>query len=143
MTPDIPESAAAFVSELAALQPNPVSIWLIGSRANGRATERSDTDFIVFGSQKLINEVKSRLMQPELVDCLIVYDNDNYQDPWQEKRGSLTNLKWHQIDNFTAIYTGFKWIPDEEKTLEFDTNMGSTIHLRERALRVWPLNAIQ
>jgi hypothetical protein len=138
MTQNIPAHAAVFVSELASLQPNPASIWLIGSRANGRATENSDTDLIVFGSKKLIAEARSQLIQPNLVDCLIVYDNDNYLDPWQEKSGSLSSLKWQQIDNCTAMYTGSKYTPDEEASLAPEANMGNIVHLQEHAFRVWP-----
>jgi predicted nucleotidyltransferase len=46
---EIPPSIDIFIRRLAGVQPSPESIWLIGSRANGGATNKSDWDFVVFG----------------------------------------------------------------------------------------------
>ncbi|MEE2003388.1 nucleotidyltransferase domain-containing protein [Alkalimonas sp. MEB108] len=138
MIHNIPAHALTFVSELTILEPSPSSIWLIGSRANGRATEKSDTDIIVFGSEKLIAKAKLKLSQPNLVDCLIVYDNNNFKDPWQEKSGSLTGLKWKLMDHCTAKYMGSKWLQDEDSSLEFGADMGSVVHHQELAFKIWP-----
>jgi predicted nucleotidyltransferase len=138
MKSQLTEEASALVAELAALKPRPDSVWLIGSRANGRATQQSDTDLIVFGSEELIRAARSQLKQPNNVDCLIVFNGDDYQDPWQEKSGSLGKLQWEQIDERSAKYIGTKWLPDEESSLEFDADMGELVDRQERAVKVWP-----
>ena len=134
----IPEHVAAFITELAALQPTPNAVWLIGSRANGRANDKSDTDLLVFGSEALIDAARSHLERPESTDCLIVYDDDEYRDPWQQKSGSLCKLKWQQVDDGNAKYVGTRWIPDEESSLEFGADMGDLVERQERAVRLWP-----
>jgi predicted nucleotidyltransferase len=138
MTIHFTKQASAFISALAALQPPPDSIWLIGSRANGRATQESDTDLIVFGSKALLDIIRSQLKQPEEVDCLVVFNGDDYQDPWQEKTGSLTKLQWLKLDASSARYVGTKWVPDEESSLECGADMGNFLHRQERAIRLWP-----
>ena len=134
----LPDQVSALISTLAALQEPPISIWLIGSRANGRATELSDTDLIVFGSLELLSIAKSQIKQPEAVDCLIVFNNNEYQDPWQKKNGSLSSLQWQNIDSKTATYIGTKWVPDAESSSECGADMGNLVKRQEQAVRVWP-----
>jgi len=93
MSPDLPQEAREFVVTLTTLDPPPDSVWVIGSRANCRATETSDTDLLVFGSQALIDALRESVPAPERIDCLVVYDGDNDQDPWKTKSGSITKLK--------------------------------------------------
>lgn len=134
----LPDQVSALISTLAALQEPPISIWLIGSRANSRATELSDTDLIVFGSLELLSIAKSQIKQPEAVDCLIVFNNNEYQDPWQKKNGSLSSLQWQNIDSKTATYIGTKWVPDAESSSECGADMGNLVKRQEQAVRVWP-----
>lgn len=134
----IPAHVVKFISALAELQPQMTDVWLIGSRANERATEKSDTDLIVFGSKDLIDAAKECVEPPTDIDCLIVYDGDNYRDPWQDKTGSLTELNWKPIDSQLANYVGTKFIQDYEASKEFDIKMGSVEQLNERAVRFWP-----
>lgn len=131
---DIPEHVHSFIRLLATAEPSPVSIWLMGSRANGRATPASDTDLLVFGSMALLHVLAS-MPPPAGIDCLVVFDGDHYQDPWQEKKGSLARLEWRPVDATRSGYVGVKWIPDEESS---DESMGNMVHLQERAVRVWP-----
>lgn len=138
MTAQLTDQTSALISQLVELQSPPDSVWLIGSRANGRATNQSDTDLIVFGSEALLSTVRCQLTRPEAVDCLIVFNGDDYQDPWQEKSGSLSSLQWKQIDANSAKYVGNKWVPDEESSLECGADMGDLIYLQERAIRLWP-----
>ena len=138
MESQLTDQASALIAELTALQPPPDSIWLIGSRANGRATIESDTDLIVFGSETFLNVVRSQLKRPQSVDCLVVFNGDDYQDPWQKKSGSLRKLQWQQVDTTHAKYIGTKWVPDEESSIEFDADMGNLVDLQEQAIRVWP-----
>jgi len=134
----LPIHAQGFISELSSIEPQPDSIWLIGSQANGRATESSDTDLLIFGSEALYREAKEKTDAPIKVDCLIVTDGNNYQDPWQKKSGSIEKLKWQQVTESTAKYVGAKWVPDEESSTELGANMGNLIKLNESAFRVWP-----
>lgn len=138
MTINLTKQASAFISALTAIRPPPDSIWLVGSRANGRATQKSDTDLIVFGPEALLGAIRSQLKQPEEVDCLVVFNGDDYQDPWQEKSGSLTELQWQKFDANSAQYIGRRWVPDEESSLECGADMGNFLHLKERAIRLWP-----
>lgn len=138
MKSQLTDQASELVAQLAALQPPPDSIWLIGSRANGRATHESDTDLLVFGSEAFLSAARAQLKRPQTVDCLVVFNGDDYQDPWQEKSGSLSKLKWEQSDASSARYIGTKWVPDEESSIEFDADMGDLVQLQERAIRVWP-----
>lgn len=138
MKSQLTDEASELVAQLITLQPPPDSIWLIGSRANGRATHESDTDLLIFGSEAFLGAARAKLNRPRAVDCLVVFNGDDYQDPWQEKSGSLGKLKWERIDASSARYIGTKWVPDEESSIEFDADMGDLVQLQERAIRVWP-----
>ena len=132
---DLPKHVHIFIKLLATIKPAPKSVWVMGSRANGRATTASDTDLLVFGSMVLLRTLASMSSPPVGIDCLVVFDGDNYQDPWQEKKGSLALIEWQPIDATFSRYVGIKWIPDDESG---DESMGDMIHLQERAVRVWP-----
>jgi len=138
MKSQLTDQAATLITELTALQPPPDSIWLIGSRANGRATVESDTDLIVFGSEAFLYATRSQLEKPQSVDCLVVFNGDDYKDPWQKKNGSLSKLKWQQVDETHAKYIGSKWVPDEESSIDFDADMGNIVDFQEQAIRIWP-----
>ena len=115
-----------------------VEVWLMGSRANGRARPDSDTDLLIFGPDGFLQSVISGLNQPADIDCLVVYDGDNYQDPWQDKSGSLRKLQWKRLDERSATYVGTKWVPDDESATEFNADMGDWVERDERAYRMWP-----
>ena len=138
MTLELPAHVSIFIERLVSLTTEPIEVWVMGSRANGRARPDSDTDLLIFGPHGFLELVKTQLQQPYDIDCLVVYDGDNYKDPWQEKRGSLTKLCWNKMDDQTATYIGTKWVPDEESSVEFGADMGDLIERKERARRVWP-----
>lgn len=138
ITCSIPRYSLEFITEIASLNSEPLEIWLMGSRANGRERPDSDTDLLIFGPDGFLEEVRVRLQQPTDIDCLVVYDGDNYNDPWQEKRGSLSQLRWNRIDSRAATYMGTMWVPDEESSAEFAADMGQIVNREERAWRVWP-----
>ncbi len=116
----------------------PVEVWLIGSRANGRARPDSDTDLLIFGPDGFLESVRIGLQEPTDIDCLVVYDGDNFQDPWQEKSGSLGELRWNRVDDQAATYIGTKWVPDKESSAEFEADMGELVKCNERSWRIWP-----
>jgi predicted nucleotidyltransferase len=140
----LPNDVVAFVERLVALKPRPIAIWLIGSRANDRANDRSDTDLLIFGSNELLSAIRDELVPPEKVDCLVVFNGDEFKDPWRDKAGSLSELKWTPIDDFTATYIGTKSIVDEEDSLDFGdeiaADLGRLVEVRELAFRVWPVS---
>lgn len=141
MTAQLTAEVTTFIRALVAVSPPPDEVWLVGSRANGRATDASDTDLLVFGSSAFAAALKKQVAAPERIDCLVVIDGDSYRDPWQQKSGSLTKLRWERIDESNASYVGVKWAPDEEGSREFDANLGDLIYLNERAIRVYPTSA--
>lgn len=132
---ELPEHAYSFIRLLATTEPAPVSIWLIGSRANGRATTASDTDLLVFGSMALLRALASMPPPPVGIDCLVVFDGNHYKDPWQVKNGSLTCLEWRPVNDTLSSYVGLKWTPDEESS---DESLGNMVQLQEHAVRIWP-----
>ncbi len=116
------------------------SIWLVGSRANGTATETSDWDFIVFGSTKILENLKDDeiLHRPD-VDFLVVLDDGNsFERPWgRRKRGSLASWKWVKNNDSSATYVGTKWFPDQEQVAK-GRDMGDWRSFKLRATRIWP-----
>ena len=133
----LPYSAQHFVRTLASSSYAPRSVWLIGSRANDRANELSDTDLLIFGSTSLIDELKSSLPAPINTYALIIYNGNDYVDPWQDKRGSLANLKWTLLTPALASYKGLRWIADEESEEGYSPDSGELLTLNERACRIW------
>lgn len=135
---DLPSHVTEFIADLASLTSASVQVWLIGSRANGRARTDSDTDLLIFGPDGFIDKVRAKMQQPAETDCLIIYDGDNYRDPWQDKTGSLSQLGWKQVDHTTATYVATKWVSDAESSDELGADLGCVESHRERAWRVWP-----
>lgn len=92
-------------------------VWLIGSRANNSATAESDWDFIAFGSAETVPYLRSRKdLYQEDVDLLIVYDGNQFQEPWGQpsKTGSLSKWGWRVVVDGQAIYDAVKWREAED-----------------------------
>lgn len=141
----LPAEALQFLTQLAALCPPPTSIWLIGSRANGRHRPDSDTDLLVFSDQEFSSVVRASMDPPTNIDVLVVYDGDQYADVWHEKTGSLRELQWHQIGSTRATYTGLKFVADDAEEHLFPlpakgaaSQLGVLSELNESAVRIWP-----
>lgn len=137
-TPSLPTHVSRFIAKIASMTTEPVEVWLIGSRANGRARPDSDTDLLIFGPDGFLESVRIGLQEPTDIDCLVVYDGDNFQDPWQEKSGSLGELRWNRVDDQAATYIGTKWVPDKESSAEFEADMGELVKCNEQSWRIWP-----
>jgi predicted nucleotidyltransferase len=91
-------------------------IWLIGSRANETAQDNSDWDFLVFGTESTLKELKCQVIyEIDNIDLLVVYDGDNFQTPWEEqpKSGSLSEWCWDRTSENIAKYKQIKFIPDD------------------------------
>lgn len=93
MQPILAPHVRTFVHSLAGLPAQPSSVWLIGSQASGRAQVGFDTDLLVFGPPGLIDAMRASLSPPDGIDCMVVVNGDDFEDPWQEKGGSLS--RWH------------------------------------------------
>jgi len=91
-------------------------IWLIGSRANETAKDNSDWDFLVFGTDITLKELKYQVIYKlDNIDLLVVYNGDNFQTPWGEnpKSGSLSKWCWDRSSENFATYKQTKFIPDD------------------------------
>ncbi len=141
----LPPQALAFLSRLTRIQPPPISIWLIGSRANGRHHATSDTDLLVFADPGFATNARQTLPPPTGIDVLVVYDGNQFSDVWQRKTGSLKALRWRQRDIARATYFGRKFVPDDDTDDDFppslceNTNVesGEFIERDELALLLW------
>ena len=108
------------------------SVWLIGSRANGTASESCDWDLIAFGSKTVLDCLRRtlELHRPD-VDFFVVTNGNEFENAWggREKTGSLTHWKWQEISEVKAEYTEAKWVGDVEN--------GEVIRKRKLALCLW------
>lgn len=134
----IHDLVSAFITKLTSLNPSLHSIWLIGSRANQRYREESDTDLLIFGSKDLLCIARDQLEPPSNLDCLIVFNGNDFQDPWKNKKGRLDDFEWQETSNISAKYVGVKWISSPESATDFDSDEECLIHRQEQAFRIWP-----
>ncbi len=108
------------------------SIWLVGSRANGSATEKSDWDFLAFGSEEAHRFLQdaSQFHRPD-VDFLVVVNGEDFRCAWGEKdkSGSLSSWEWAQSSERQAEYTETKWVETEEEA--------KVVSKRRQAICVW------
>jgi hypothetical protein len=117
-----------YVTALVSACPCIRQVWLMGSRANGTARPNSDWDYLIFGDDTILNALRTdrKLHRPD-VDLLVVYDADNFVEPWgteeREKRGSLSGWQWHYLSEHEAEYRATK--PGWKIT-------------RSKAYRYWP-----
>jgi hypothetical protein len=134
--PSVPPHVTALLQKMTALTPGPTSVWLIGSRANGRASQESDTDLLVFGSPAFSEAARANLPREVAVDVLVVTDGDKFEDVWMPKTGSLTQWGWKQGAGATT-YKGTKWLPDPPEDAMPGANTGTPIERIEQAICLW------
>ena len=148
----LPPPARKVLQLLFGLKPSPQSVWLFGSRANGRATPMSDTDLLVFANSAFVESLRASTSQPQDVDVLVAIDSDTIIYPWRQETGSLKSWQWHRLGDNAASYLGTKWIPDTElddddpdelrktsrsaQTGEEPPEFGRLAELRESAIRL-------
>jgi predicted nucleotidyltransferase len=106
------------------------SIWLLGSRADGRARDSSEWDFLAFGSRTTVETLRglSALHAPD-VDILVVTDGERFENAWgtRLRTGSLSQWEWTALED-EAYYTEAKRTGSERN--------GSVVRTRGKALRV-------
>lgn len=71
---------------------------------------------------------------PVGIDCLVVFNGNEFSDPWSRKSGSLEKWRWRMNSPRSAQYIGTKWVPDEE----FGDPLGDLVEREESATKVWP-----
>ncbi len=108
---------------------------MIGSQTNGRATASSDTDLLVFGSPQVLDVLRNAVAPPEGIDCFVVFDGNEFRNPWHENGGSLSGWNWSTKSPDEAQYVGTKWEVDPE----FGGDHGNFVIHKEKAIRIWPL----
>lgn len=133
MQPILAPHVRTFVDSMVGLPVQPSSVWLIGSQASGRAQADSDTDLLVFGPPGLIHAMRATLSPPSGIDCMVVVNGDDFEDPWQAKGGSLCRWSWVLKSATEARYEGTKFIVDEP-----GGTLGESVTRQERAIRIWP-----
>ena len=136
MQPILAPHVRTFVDSLAGLPVQPSSVWLFGSQASGRAQAGSDTDLLVFGPPGLIAAMRTALSPPSGIDCMVVVNGDDFEDPWQAKGGSLSRWNWVLKSATEAQYLGNIVIADEP-----GGTLGESVTRQERAIRIWPSEA--
>lgn len=115
------------------------SVWLFGSRANDTSTEKSDWDLMVFANENSLEKLKnSPELKNEVIDVLVVYDDENFIEPWHEsgkryKSGNLVSWSWEQVTESEAIYTANKYLSEDNWFKE-----GQFKSITLNALKVWP-----
>ena len=89
------------------------SIWLVGSRANGYETEKSDWDILYFSNDEPIPKKRRN----DLVDSIHVGPSNTGQTDGNDLVFPFDNWEWKEIDNLNATYLGRKFIdyPDGAK----------------------------
>ena len=108
----------SWLTQVKTTVPSIESIWLIGSRANGNASETSDWDFIAFGTGEALEQIRnaSELHRPD-ADFLVVVNGEDFENAWGErdKTGALSSWEWKRVSDMRAEYTEAKWVETEEE----------------------------
>jgi len=106
-----------YIDRLVRAYPSISEVWLIGSRANGRARDTSDWDYMVFADEDLVPSLRAdtSFTAPN-IDLLIVNpDRVRFRKPWPEpeghhKRGWLdeseNGWRWTTTSQGRAHYRG-------------------------------------
>jgi predicted nucleotidyltransferase len=130
------ESVEKYIKRLISAYPTILSVWLLGSRANGSYKPDSDWDLLVFGSQKVFDDLKlNQSFHHANMDLLVVYNGNDFEKPWGEKqkRGSLTGWKWKALSETESTYRATKSIFGEDGEEEFNVKV-----MQCKAYRVYP-----
>ncbi|GAI86591.1 unnamed protein product, partial [marine sediment metagenome] len=103
----------------------------------------SDWDLLVFANEQILESLKiDKDFQLNNIDLLVVYNGNDFQDPWKNKRGSLKEFRWEKLSNRKARYIEKKWVKDEENTEKFFAKNGLEFYdiynNKKSAVKIWP-----
>jgi len=81
---------------------------------------------------------KRSYLNHQQVDFLLVYDGDNFKEPWGEdpKQQALSEYKWRKQSEESASYTQSKFIPDPDQDPHGTIVMGDHAYSEVKAVRV-------
>jgi hypothetical protein len=125
-----------YVDKLVASYRGIQALWLIGSRGSGAERPDSDWDLLVFADAAILSRLRAdedqrRRCEDLHVGLLVVYDGDNFVEPWgspeREKHGNLSGWKWRMLSTREAEYRGTK--PNADGWVNIN---------RCKARRLWP-----
>ncbi|WP_411726680.1 hypothetical protein [Methyloglobulus sp.] len=79
----------------------------------------------------------------EGIDFLVVFDGDNFIEPWVEskKSGSLTKWNWNRTSDYSAEYKQIKFIPDSDQEDYSELENGTFAEKLVNAVKVIPKTA--
>ncbi len=133
-----------YVKELTGAYPGIREVWLLGSRANGTATEVSDWDYLVFlGDDRIFNALcQDRRFKRSGIDLLVIGSlGDIASCPWTEDDGYTKTLglgdkpngiRWRLVSATEACY-----FEPTDRQSEGSLSM-VTAYRPAKALRVYP-----
>jgi len=75
------------------------------------------------------------------VHLLVVFNNNDFKDPWCKQGGSLTNWKWEQISPKRAKYWEIKWLSDGRLSEIPDAEEGEFQECERIAIKIWPYDS--
>jgi predicted nucleotidyltransferase len=106
------EVTQQYINELVAAYPSIREVWLLGSRANNRAEERSDWDYLVFADDdRVLNDLSQSIeFKRPGIDLLFAGTIDIAASPWPESDGD------HKMLGLGMAENGICWrvISDDE-----------------------------
>ena len=107
----LPGHIAAYLRGLTAAYPEIVSIWLFGSRANGREKQDSDWDLLDFGNRSVLDALRqSRTFVHPEIDLFIVHDGNRFENPWPDNGEIKSGRLWSSLDpNGGPWVCGYNW----------------------------------
>jgi predicted nucleotidyltransferase len=133
------DESADYIKKLTSRVSGIRRVWLIGSRANGRARGNSDWDFIVFSDPASFELIRNdTALHAENIDLLVVASDGTFCRPWgSSKSGSLESWGWECVTPARARYVGTKWVPDQEAADEGMDTLGDIQREVLNAYLVW------
>lgn len=105
MNLSIPDFVETIVSDISKDKAT-VSIWLVGSRANGYESESSDWDILYFSN----DEPTPKRRRHELVDSIHVGPLNIGRVDGNDIEFPFSNWEWDELDKDQATYVGRKFI---------------------------------
>jgi hypothetical protein len=130
-----------YIGQLSRYDSDIYEVWLIGSRANGTASDSSDWDLLVFGGVDSLDRLRrhGNTLARENIDVLVVFGDDLFEKPWGDKKksGSLLTWNWQRVSDNKAIYTQAKRMPQTEDDSDYADTLGMIEKSTVKAIRLW------